>query len=415
MDILVVGSGSREHALAWKLAQSPKVEKIFIAPGNGGTGEVGENVPIGVMEFDNLADFAGEKGIDLTVIGPDDPLGGGIVDAFMARGLPIWGPTKAAAQIEASKAFAKDLMKEAGIPTAKFRIFTSYEAIPPYMDTLTFPIVIKADGLALGKGVVIAQTREEADAALRSFMLDGKLGESGKTVVIEEYLEGQEISVHALCRGTDFVLFPPAQDHKRAFEGDQGPNTGGMGVVGPLPWVTAAQMDEIAERVVRPTIEALKAKNSPFTGLLYPGLMMTRSGPKVLEFNARFGQPECEVYMRLLQSDLLHTLRSDLRVIEWRAGFAANVMLVSGGYPGEYKKGLSITGIEEAEKVKTVKVFHAGTAIKDGQLLTAGGRVLAVTALGTTVREALDRAYAAADLIHFDGKYCRRDIGAKSL
>jgi phosphoribosylamine--glycine ligase len=416
MDILVIGSGSREHAIAWKLRQSPKVGKIYITPGNGGTEEVGENVAIGVMEFGKLADFAEEKKIDLTVVGPDDPLGGGIVDVFQSRGLKAWGPTKAAAQIESSKAFAKALMKQAVIPTATFQVFSAHDKAATYMMHAQLPIVVKASGLALGKGVYICRTREEGLKALKEIMLDRLFKDSGSTVVVEEFLEGQEISIHALCNGTDFTLFPPTQDHKRAMDGDQGPNTGGMGVVGPLDWVTEAQMDEIGRTIVRPTLEALKAKGAPFTGLLYPGLMMTKGGPKVLEFNARFGAPECEVYMRLMKSDLLeYFLRTDLRNIEWHAGYAANIMLVSGGYPGEYKKGLPISGIEEAEWVETVKVFHAGTAIKNGQLVTAGGRVLAVTAVGSSLKEALDRTYEAADKIQFDGKYLRRDIGAKSL
>lgn len=412
MKILIVGSGSREHALAWKLKQSPKIEKIYIAPGNGGTLEVGENVDIGVMEFDKLASFAQEKGIDLTMIGPDDPLGGGIVDVFQARGLKIYGPTKAAAQIESSKAFSKALMKEAGIPTAAFETFTDYDKALAYVHKVGAPIVVKASGLALGKGVYVCHTTEEAEKGLKEIMLDRVFKDSGSTVVVEEFLEGQEISIHALCNGTDFTLFPPSQDHKRALEGDEGPNTGGMGVIGPLDWVTAGQMEEIGRIIVKPTLEALKAKNAPFTGLLYPGLMMTKDGPKVLEFNARFGAPECEVYMRLMKSDLLDALLEDgPREISWHQGYAANLMLASGGYPGEYNKGLPITGIEEAEKVESVKVFHAGTAIKDGQLVTAGGRVLAVTALGSTLTQALDRAYQAADLINFEGKYLRRDIG----
>lgn len=416
MKILIVGSGSREHALAWKLKQSPRVEKIYIAPGNGGTGEVGDNVPIGVMEFKKLADFTTEKGIDLTVVGPDDPLGGGIVDVFQARGLKIWGPTKAAAQIESSKAFSKTLMQEASIPTAAFKTFSSHDEAASHMMQVALPIVVKADGLALGKGVYICKTHEEGMGALKAIMLDRVFKDSGSTVVIEEFLGGQEISIHALCNGTDFVLFPPSQDHKRALEGDEGPNTGGMGVIGPLDWVSAEQMEEIGRTIVRPTLEALRAKNAPFTGLLYPGLMMTKDGPKVLEFNARFGAPECEVYMRLMKSDLLDLiLRTDLQNIEWQRGYAVNLMLASGGYPGEYKKGLPITGVEEAEQVESVKVFHAGTAIKDGQLVTAGGRVLAVTTQGATLKEALDRAYQAAELITFEGKHLRRDIGAKAL
>lgn len=415
MNILVVGGGSREHALAWKLLQSSKVENIYIAPGNGGTSAVGENVPIGVMEFERLINFALESQVDLAVVGPDDPLGAGLVDLLNARGIKTFGPTRAAAQIETSKAFAKDLMRRAGVPTARFQTFSSYDDAVSYMELQTFPLVIKADGLALGKGVVIAQSREEAEVTLRSFMIDGTLGQSGMTVVIEEYLEGPEISIHALCSGTDFILFPPTQDHKRSLKDDQGPNTGGMGVVGPLSWVTELQMEEIGQMIVRPILEALQGNGTPFTGLLYPGLIMTKKGPKVLEYNARFGQPEAEVYMRLMTSDLVDPLcRTDLQNIKWRSGYCANICLVSGGYPGEYKKGYAITGIEEAEKIEGVVVFHMGTTY-DGLLKTAGGRVLAVTALGDTLEEALHRAYKAAGRIHFDHMRYRKDIGRKAL
>lgn len=417
MNILVIGGGGREHALAWKIKESPQCEKLYIAPGNAGTAEVGENVAIGVMEIDKQVAFAKEKQIDLVVVTPDDPLAAGAVDRFNAEGIRTFGPTKAAAEIEASKAFAKNLMREAGIPTAQFRTFTNYDEAASYMMQVELPVVIKASGLALGKGVVVAKTHEEAESALEAFMLDATFGDAGKTVVIEEYLEGPEISVHALANGTDFALFPPSQDHKQIGDGGTGPNTGGMGVVAPLPWVTSAQMDEIATKVVRPVLEALKAQNRPFSGLLYPGLKMTKGGPKVLEFNARFGDPETETYMRLLKSDLLDllALRADLQNIEWHPGAAANVILASGGYPGSYEKGKVITGIKEANRVEGVRVFHCGTAIKDGHLVTNGGRVLSVSAVGADLREALDRVYTATSKIHFDGMHYRRDIGAKSL
>jgi phosphoribosylamine--glycine ligase len=424
LDVLIIGGGSREHALAWKVKQSPRVGKIYIAPGNGGTSPVGESVSIGVMEFERLAQFAEEKKIGLTIAGPDDPIGAGVVDFFQSRGLRIFGPTKAAAQIESSKAFAKQLLRDAGIPTAEFSIFKDYDLALRHVRERGVPIVVKASGLALGKGVYVCKTIEEAEQALKEIMLDKQFGESGSEVVVEEFLEGQEISIHALCDGKNFILFPPSQDHKQIGEGDTGPNTGGMGVIAPVPWVTSDVMKEIGETIVRPTLEALAKRGSPFAGILYPGLKMTLSGPKVLEFNARFGQPECEVYMRLLKTDLLDLCDTaidgkipDLN-IEWNPGFAANIILASGGYPGNYKKGLPITGIEEAEKIEGVVVFHAGTANISGlrnHYITNGGRVLAVTATGETLKEALDRAYAAADKIQFEGKYLRRDIGAKAL
>lgn len=421
MDLLVVGSGGREHALAWKLKQSPRVEKVYIAPGNGGTSSVGENVQIVVTDFEGLAKFAEEKKIGLTVVGPDDPLALGIVDFFQARGLRVWGPSKAAAQIEASKAFSKQLMAEAGIPTAEFKIFKEHAAALAYVQERGAPIVVKASGLALGKGVYICRTLPEAEQALKEIMLDKLFKDAGNEVVIEEFLDGQEISIHALCDGKDFVMFPTSQDHKPVFDGDKGPNTGGMGTIAPLPWVSNDILRSIETNVVRPTLEALSKKGAPFAGLLYPGLKMTSQGPKVLEFNARFGDPETQVYMRLLKSDLLDLLEASVdgalasQKPQWEQGFAANIVLASGGYPGEYKKGLPITGIEEAEKIDGVVVFHAGTKQQGDTLLTNGGRVLGVSAIGTTLKDALDRAYQAADRIQFEGKYMRRDIGAKAL
>ena len=421
MDILIIGSGSREHALAWKVKQSPRVGKIYIAPGNGGTGAVGENIPIGVMEFEKLGDFAQEKKIGLTIVGPDDPLGGGVVDIFKAHGLRVFGPSKAAAQIESSKAFAKELMREAGIPTAEFQVFTKYAEALGYVRSYAPPIVVKASGLALGKGVYVCQTNEEAEQALKDIMLDKQFGDSGNEIVVEEFMEGQEISIHALSDGENFLIFPPSQDHKQIGEGDTGPNTGGMGVIAPVPWVTSEMMDDIVKKIVEPTFATLKAQGKPFAGLLYPGLKMTPTGPKVVEFNARFGCPEAEVYLRLMKNDLLDLLDACIdgtiarQKLEWHEGYAVTIMLASGGYPNEYKKGLPITGIEEAEKIEGVAVFHAGTTIENGQLVTSGGRVLSVSATGKTLKEALDRAYAAADKIHFEGKYMRRDIGAKAL
>src|SRR3989344_6192825 len=409
IDVLVVVAYPREHAIAWKLVQSPRVDKVYIAPGNGGTSNVAENVPIGVMEFEKLADFAEEKKIGLTVAGSDDPVVGGIYDAFTSRGLRIWSPSKAAAKIEGSKAFAKQLMQEAGIPTAGFQIFRDYEQALNYVRAKVPPIVIKASGLALGKGVYVCKTIDEANVALKEIMLDKQFGNSGNEVVIEEFMDGQEISIHALSDGNDFLIFPPSQDHKQIGEGDTGPNTGGMGVIAPVPWVSNELMEDIKKRIVEPTFATLKAQGKPFAGLLYPGLKMTPTGPKVVEFNARFGCPEAEVYMRLMKNDLLDLLDACIegmiarQRLEWKDGFAVTIMLASGGYPNEYKKGLPITGIEEAENDNGVVVFHAGTKIENGQLVTSGGRVLSVSATGKTLKEALDRAYAAADKIQFEG------------
>lgn len=421
MDVLIVGTYSREHALAWKLRQSPRVGKIYIAPGNGGTKTVAENVSIGVLEFDRLAAFAQEKGIGLTIAGSDDPIVAGIGDFFRERGLRIWAPSQAAARVEGSKAFSKELMREAGIPTAEYQTFNDYEQARAYVREKGAPIVIKASGLALGKGVAVCAALEEAEAFLEDVMVKKIFQDSGSEVVVEEFLEGEEISIHALSDGVDVVMFPPTQDHKRVGENNTGKNTGGMGVIGPVPWVTEAQMDEIRQTIVEPTIKTLAARGTPFQGMLYPGLMMTKNGPKVIEFNARFGCPEAEVYMRLLKSDLLDLLEASLdsRVAEekpeWHSGAATTIILASSGYPDAYPKGMPISGLEEAEKVPGAVVFHAGTAESSGKLVTAGGRVLSVSGFGPTLADALKTAYAAADRIQFGGKYYRRDIGAKSL
>ena len=424
VDVLVVGSGGREHALAWKLAQSPRLGKLHVAPGNGGTRLVGENVPIGIMEFAKLADFAAEKKVGLTVVGPDDAFVGGIVDFFQARGLRIWGPTKAAAQIEGSKAFAKQLMRGAGIPTADFAVFTDHDEALRYVREKGAPIVVKASGLALGKGVAVCRTPLEAEAALKEIMLDRVFKDSGTEVVVEQYLDGEEISIHALSDGKTHRMFPASQDHKTIGEGDTGKNTGGMGTIAPVPRISAETLLDVEERVVRPALSALKQRGAAFSGILFPGLKMSPEGPKVLEFNARFGDPECQAYMRLLKTDALDVFEACVegalegQSIEWNPGFAVNVVLASGGYPEAYKKGLPITGVEEAENVPSVVVFHAGTKTREASprgLLTSGGRVLGVSAVGATLKEALERAYEAVSKIHFEGMYYRRDIGAKSL
>jgi len=423
-DVLLIGNGGREHALAWKIVQSPRLGKLYIAPGNGGTQLIGENVSIAVMEFEKLALFAEEKKIGLTVCSMDNSLVAGVVDFFQARGLRIWGPTKAAAQIEGSKAFAKQLMREASIPTADFAVFTNHDDALRYVQDHGVPIVVKASGLALGKGVAICNTLNEAATALKEIMLDRVFKDSGTEVVIEEYLDGQEISIHALSDGKTHKLFPVSQDHKTIGEGDTGKNTGGMGTIVPVPWLVPEALFDIECRIVQPTFAALSARGATFAGILYPGIKMSSSGPKVLEFNARFGDPEAQAYVRLLKSDILDLFNACVdgtlqkQTIEWERGFAVNIVLCSACYPDEYKKGLPITGIEEAEKLPGIVVFHAGTKCDEAtphRILTNGGRVLGVSAVGDTLKEALDRAYTAVDRINFEGKYFRRDIGAKAL
>lgn len=421
MDVLVVGGGSREHALAWKLRQSPHVGKLYIAPGNGGTDAVAESVPIGVFEFDKLTAFAKEKEIGLTVIGPDDPLAMGIVDAFKTKGLRVFGPSQSAARLEGSKAYAKELMREASIPTAEFEVFTKYEKALEYVRAKGAPIVIKASGLALGKGVYVCESLTEAKAALDDIMVKKIFKDAGDQVVIEEFLDGQEVSFHAISDGVIYKMFPTSQDHKPIGEGDTGKNTGGMGVIGPVPWVSEEVQKDIEARVVKPTLDTMLARGTPFTGLLYPGLKMSSKGPKVLEFNARFGQPETEIYMRLMKSDLFELFNACVEGtlatfnLEWHSGYAATVVMASGGYPDSSEKGVPITGIEEADQVPGVVVFHVGTAQSNGRYVTNGGRVLSVSGVGATLQEALDTAYAGVAKISFANMQFRRDIGEKAL
>ncbi len=429
VNLLIIGSGGREHALAWKLKQSPKVGKIFIAPGNAGTAKIGENIPIGGMDFDALIEFAKKEKIGLTVCSTDDILAAGIVDAFRQQGLKIWGSSKKAAQIEASKAFAKEIMQKNNIPTAEFKTFDDYQKALEYVCSVPIyrPMVIKASGLALGKGVAVCQNLEEAKKFLEDIMVKKIFGASGSTVIIEEFLEGMEFSAHAFCDGKTFQLLPASQDHKAVFDGDKGPNTGGMGTVAPLPWVNQDIMNEVAQRIVKPALDGMQKMDMPFEGLLYPGLMMTKDGPKVIEFNSRFGDPETQSYMRLLKTDLFDILEASLGGelnkinIEWENKYVCCITLASGGYPGNYKKGLPITGVEEAEKMDDIIVFHAGTTRgassvpEDAPLATNGGRVLGVTAIDNTLQGALDKAYAAVKLINFEDMHYRKDIGQKSL
>ena len=431
-NVLIIGSGGREHALAWKLKQSSKVEKIFIAPGNPGTAGFGINIDIKPTDFNALIEFAKKENIALTVVGPDDPLALGIVNAFQDQNLKIWGPTRKAAQIEASKAFSKELMKKNRVPTANFETFHEYKKALEYLDKKGTPIVIKASGLALGKGVTVCQNLNDAKDALKKAMVDKVFGDAGSVVVIEEFLEGVEFSTHAFCDGSSFSLLPASQDHKPVFNDDKGPNTGGMGTIAPLPWVDQNLMNEVAERIVRPMLDGMKKDGMTFEGLLYPGLMAVKGALwqdsqrapltlKVIEFNARFGDPETQSYMRLLKTDLFDILTASVNGdlesinIEWENKYACCIVLASGGYPGSYKKSLPITGIEKAEEMDNVVVFHAGTANKDKNLVTNGGRVLGVTAIDDNLQGALDKAYKAVKLIHFEGMHFRTDIGAKSV
>jgi len=416
---LVIGSGGREQALAWKLAQSPSVDKVYVAPGNGGSCGTIENVAINFDDIDGLLKFAQDNKIELTVVGQEASSEAGVVDAFQAAGLKIFGPTKAAVRIESSKAFSKDLMAAQQIPTAEYKNFTDAEEARKYAKSRPLPIVIKADGLATGKGVIIAHNEDEIVAAIDDIMVKKAFGTAGDKVVIEDFLKGQEVSLHALTDGHRSVIFPASQDHKQINDDDEGPNTGGMGVIAPVSWVTDQQLDFVNQKVVQPALNGLREQNAIFTGCLYPGLMIDGDDVRVLEFNARFGDPEAEVYMRLLDGDLYEILSAcaegnlDPAMVKWQSWFAVTVVLASGGYPGDYQKGLPITGLGEAEKLDDIVVFHAGTAVKDGQLVTAGGRVLNVTATGSTLDEALDKAYAAVKLIHFEGMHYRTDIGRR--
>jgi phosphoribosylamine--glycine ligase len=419
MDILIVGSGGREHALAWKIKQSSKIRNIFVAPGNPGTALIAQNISLHTS--DEIVAWLKSNPVDLVIIGPDDFLAEGLVDKIKEIGIKVFGPTKAAAQIEWSKSFAKQFMKEENIPTASFQVFTDILKAKEYVKEQTFPIVIKASGLALGKGVIIADSITSAELALNDLMHSKIFGEAGSEVVIEEYLQGQEISIHAFCDGTNAILFPAAQDHKRIGEGDNGLNTGGMGTIAPVPWVTEEMLLSIKEQVVLPTLRALERRGSPFVGVLFPGIMMTDSGPKVIEFNARFGDPETQSYVRILKTDLVDILLASVDGklrdidIEWSNEFACCIVLASGGYPGIYEKEKVITGFDKVAEIEGAQVFHAGTANMEGNIVTNGGRVLGVTAIGKSLNVALEKAYEAADMVSFEGKQLRRDIGFKSL
>lgn len=421
MDILVIGGGGREHAIVWALAKSPKAGKIYCAPGNAGIGQLAECVPIAVSEFDKLTAFAVEKQVGLVVVGPDDPLADGIVDAFDSTGIPVFGPRKNAAEIEGSKTFMKDLLHKYNIPTAAYAKFDNYEEALAYLRRQGAPIVVKADGLAAGKGVTVARTLEEAEKALSDIMQSKVFGEAGSRVVIEEFLEGQEMSILAFVDGETVKPMSAAQDHKPVYDGDQGPNTGGMGTYSPLPHIDPSIIEEAVETIIKPTAKAMVAEGRPFRGVLFAGLMITPDGkPKTIEFNARFGDPETQVVLPRLKTDLLDVFLAavngrlaDLE-LEWSEDAAVCVILASGGYPASYPKGIAIEGLE-TEAEGTI-VFHAGTSRdEDGTWRTNGGRVLGVVGLGPDIAAARAKAYARAGEITFEGKHNRTDIALKAL
>jgi phosphoribosylamine--glycine ligase len=425
MKVLVIGKGGREHALVWKLAQSPRVDRVYCAPGNAGTALEGVNVPIEGTDFDHLLRFVKKEGVGLTVVGPEEPLALGIVDAFQREGRRIFGPTREAARIEASKAFAKQLMRHADVPSSEFRVWDHPEPARHYIQTREYPVVVKADGLAAGKGVFVCSTTEEALAAIDRIMVREEFGRTaGRQVVIEKRLEGEELSIQALVSGRTIVPLAPTQDHKAAFDNDKGPNTGGMGAYCPAPLATPELLGEVDSSILVPTVHALKRGRRPFRGVLYAGLMVTNQGPRVLEFNCRFGDPETQPLLLRLKTDLLDLLEATVedRLGEFGEGKlevdprpAVCVVMASQGYPGSYAKGRVITGLDEVAKLPDVKVFHAGTKLERGAVVTDGGRVLGVTALGETLAEAKQRAYEAVGRIHFQGAHYRRDIADKAL
>ena len=419
MKVLVVGSGGREHALCWKIAQRPDTE-VYVAPGNIGIVDVATLVNIKVDDIAGLVDFAKAEGIDLTVVGPELPLTLGIVDAFQEAGLACFGPNKAAAKLEGSKAFSKELMKKYGIPTAAFDTFTDVDKAKAFVDEIGVPCVVKADGLAAGKGVIICMTREEADKAIEDMLTDHAFGDASATIVIEEYMVGPEVSVLAFADGKSVLPMVSAQDHKRIFDGDKGPNTGGMGAYSPAPVYTEALSAEVNKTIIEPTIAAMAAEGTPFTGILYTGLMLTEKGPRVLEYNVRFGDPETQPIMVRMKSDIVALFQAcvdgklDEATLEWHDEAAVCVIMASGGYPASSEKGVPIHGLDDIAAEEAI-VFHSGTAEKDGEIVTNGGRVLGVTAKDATIKGAIDKAYAAVEKINFDHMQFRRDIGARAL
>jgi len=423
MNVLIIGNGGREHALAWKIRQSPRVKEIFVAPGNAGTAEDAQNVDISPMDFPRLIKFAQQNQIGLTVVGPEGPLSAGIVDAFVEAGLRIFGPSKAAAELEGSKVFCKQLLRNADVPTADYQVFRSAESAITFLrEREDVPVVVKADGLAAGKGVFVCAQRSEAIEAVNRIARDKEFGAAGNQLVIEERLDGEEASILAITDGRSIITLPASQDHKRAFDGDIGPNTGGMGAYCPTPLISDDLLRSIEERVLVPTIHAMKRNRRPFRGCLYAGLIMTNQGPKVLEYNVRFGDPECQPLMMRLKSDLVDLFDAvidgrldQIDLPEWDERPSVCVVMASEGYPGKYKSGLPIRGLKEAAQVPDVKVFHAGTTLSNGQVVTQGGRVLGVTAIGSSISAAKLQAYTAVKAIRWDGAWCRKDISDKAV
>lgn len=421
MKVLVVGGGGREHTLVWKIGQSPLVEEIFCAPGNAGIAGQAQCVKIDATDIDKLVKFAKKERIDLTVVGPEAPLVDGIVDTFNERGLKIFGPNRDAAFLEGSKGFAKKLMARFDIPTGTFQIFSDADDAIDFIRAMGPPIVVKADGLAAGKGVTVAFDEESAIKAVKQILVDGVFGRAGHRVVLEEFLEGEEASVLAFTDGKNILAMPSSQDHKAIYDGDKGPNTGGMGAYSPAPVVTDELMEEIEERILKPTIDGLRKEDCEYRGVIYCGLMISDSGPKVLEFNVRFGDPEAQVVIPRLKSDLVPILMActdgtlNKMKPEWTDEAAVCVVLASGGYPGSYDKGKSISGLTRANDAPGAMVFHAGTALKNKKVVTSGGRVIGATALADDIPSAIECAYQCADAIKFEGQYCRTDIGKKAL
>ena len=421
MKILVVGSGGREHALCWKLSQNPKVERIMCAPGNGGTALIGENIDIKDDDLPALIALAKDQEVDLVVAGPELPLVLGLENALRLEGIPCFGPNAYAANLEGSKAFSKNVMAEAGVPTADFRVFDEYDSAVSFIKERGVPIVIKADGLAAGKGVVVATTEEEALETLNDMMVKQTFGAAGERVVIEEALAGEEASFLAFCDGENYALLPSSQDHKAAYEGDTGPNTGGMGAYSPAPILPEEKYSETAEMCIKPILKYMAAKGEPFKGVLYAGLMYTENGPSVLEYNVRFGDPECQPLLMRLETDLLEIMfacidgKLDQVNVTSTAQTACGVVIAAEGYPASYPKGMEITGLADADAMEGVKVFQAGTQLKDGKIVTSGGRVLCVTALGDDLEAAQKKAYEAVEKVHFDKSYFRRDIADKGV
>lgn len=418
MKILIIGSGGREHALAWKISQSEKVSQIFIAPGNAGTAQIGENISIAANDLPSLLHFSLKEKIDLTIIGPEEPLNLGIVDLFEKNHLLIFGPSKKAAQLETSKVFAKRFMKKFNIPTGEFKVFSDHQKAKKYLKDCQFPRVLKADGLAAGKGVFVCQNLKEALLALEKMMIKKAFGPAGKRVIIEDCLSGQEVSLVSFVDGQNILPLLPAQDHKTIFDNDKGPNTGGMGAYAPIPLASQKLLSQITKQILKPTILGMKKINRPYKGILYTGLMLTPEGPKVLEFNCRFGDPETQPQLMLLKSDLVDLMFACLkgklkkRKISWHPGFSVCVVLASGGYPNKYQKGFIIKGFPK--NTSQLQVFHSGTKFEKNEIVTDGGRVLGVTSQGKTLKEAIKKAYLIVKKIRFKNKYYRSDIGAKA-